>query len=210
MEPSHSQTTNKTRKPKVTSFFPLQKLKGTQPTKTPAIRAVHLEEEGSEEEAGTKSEDPDGIEGVTEEFIVCLARAVKETQKDEKWCYHCSSTDHFIRECLLVKASRSATHLNQKEGQHWRREPRQLKSGQPSQKCPRKGSPKCRKLHTDSFLESQPLSLLVGVENIAKVRISRESCMALLDNSVQINTIMPNFIEECSLNVGPLSDLVGR
>ena len=44
MEPSHSQTTNKPSKPKTTSFFPLQKLKGTQPTKTPVVRAVHLEE----------------------------------------------------------------------------------------------------------------------------------------------------------------------
>ena len=34
----------------------------------------------------------------------------------EKQCYHCSSTDHFIYECLLVKGSRSATHLNWKEG----------------------------------------------------------------------------------------------
>ena len=34
--------------------------------------------------------------------------------------------------------------------------------------------------------------------------------MALLDNGAQINTITPSFIEEDSLNVGPLSDLVGR
>ena len=65
MVPSHSQTTNKVSKPKVTSFFPLQKLKDTQPTKTPAVRAVHDEEEGSAEEAGTESKDPDGIKGVT-------------------------------------------------------------------------------------------------------------------------------------------------
>ena len=115
-EPFHSQTTNKMSKPKATSFFPLQKLKGTQATKTPAIRAVHLEEEGSDEEMGAKSKDPDGIDGVTEEFIVCLARAVKEAQQDEKWCYHCSSMDHFIHKCPLVKTSRSAIHLNQKEG----------------------------------------------------------------------------------------------
>ena len=74
---------------------------------------MHLEEEGSEEESGAKSEDPNGIEGVTDEFIVYLVRAVKETQ-DKKWCYHCSSTNYFICECLLVKAS--ATHLNHKEG----------------------------------------------------------------------------------------------
>ena len=34
--------------------------------------------------------------------------------------------------------------------------------------------------------------------------------MALLDSGAQINTIMPGFIENHSLDVGPLSDLMGR
>ena len=34
--------------------------------------------------------------------------------------------------------------------------------------------------------------------------------MAFLDNSTQINTIMPKFIENHSLDGGPLSDLIGR
>ena len=34
--------------------------------------------------------------------------------------------------------------------------------------------------------------------------------MALLDNSAQINTITPSFIKTHSLEVGPLSDLVGK
>ena len=34
--------------------------------------------------------------------------------------------------------------------------------------------------------------------------------MALLENGTQINTIMPGFIENLSLVVGPLSDLVSR
>ena len=51
MEPSCNQTADKLSKSKVRSFFPLWKLKGTQPTKTPTVRAVHLEEEGSDEEA---------------------------------------------------------------------------------------------------------------------------------------------------------------
>ena len=42
MEPSHNQMADKPSKPKVTSFFPLQKLKGTQPTKALSIRVVHL------------------------------------------------------------------------------------------------------------------------------------------------------------------------
>ena len=92
IEPSHSQTTDKTNKPKATSFFPLWKLKGTQPTKTPALRVAHLEEEGSDKELAAENEDPNGMDGVTEEFIVHLARAVKDAQQDEKHCYHCSST----------------------------------------------------------------------------------------------------------------------
>ena len=34
--------------------------------------------------------------------------------------------------------------------------------------------------------------------------------MVLLDNSVQINNIIPSFVKEHSLDVGPLLDLVGR
>ena len=37
MEPSHSQMANNTSKLKVTSFFPLWKLKDTQPARTPAV-----------------------------------------------------------------------------------------------------------------------------------------------------------------------------
>ena len=36
----------------------------------------------------TQSDDPCGIEGVMEEFMVHLARAVKDAQADEKCCYH--------------------------------------------------------------------------------------------------------------------------
>ena len=112
MEPSCSQAANNTSKPKAMSFFPLQKLKGTQPTKTPAGHVAHLEEKSSDKEEGTESKDPNGINGVTEEFIVCLTRAVKDAQQEEKCCYHCSSPEYFIHECPLVKASRTATHLN--------------------------------------------------------------------------------------------------
>ena len=102
MEPSWSHTIDNTAKPKLTSFFPLWKLKGTQ--------------ESAEKDEGVDSEDPDGNEGVTEEFMVCLARAMKDAQKEEKHCYHCSSLDHFICDCPLVKASRMNSHLNHKEG----------------------------------------------------------------------------------------------
>ena len=78
MEPSCSQTADSTSKPKAMSFFPLQKLKGTQPARTPAVQVAHLEEDSTDKEEGTKSEDPDGIKGMIKELAVHLARAVKE------------------------------------------------------------------------------------------------------------------------------------
>ena len=79
---------------------------------------MHLEHLG--EDAGNsedpESDDPSGIKGVTEEFMIHLARAVKDAQVDEKCCYHCSSPEHFICNCPLVKTSRDTKQLNGKEG----------------------------------------------------------------------------------------------
>ena len=51
---------------------------------------------------------------------------------------------------------------------------------------------------------------MVQGQKMARVRVNGESCMALLDNGAQINTIMPSFVKTHSLEVGPLSDLVSR
>ena len=45
---------------------------------------MHLEEEDAGSNKDNKSDDPSGIEGVTEEFMVHLARAVKDAQMEEK------------------------------------------------------------------------------------------------------------------------------
>ena len=45
-----------------------------------------------------------------------MARAVKDAQANEKHCYHCSSPEHFICNCLLIKTSRDKKQLNEKEG----------------------------------------------------------------------------------------------
>ena len=84
-------------RPRATSFFPLRKLKGSQLfTKKPGIRLAQLDEEGINEGKDQESDDPNGIKGVMEEFMVQLARVVKDAQMDEKCCYHCSSPEHFI------------------------------------------------------------------------------------------------------------------
>ena len=77
---------------------------------------MHLEEEEADGGEDSESDDPGGIKGVTEEFMVKLARVVKDTQVDKKHCYHCSSPEHFIHNCPLMKNSRDKKQLNGKEG----------------------------------------------------------------------------------------------
>ena len=61
----------------------------------------------------------------------------------------------------------------------------------------------------DSLLDSRPLSALPWGQNVAKVKINGESCKALLDNGMQINTITPNYVKNHSLEMGLITDLIG-
>ena len=100
-----------------TSFFPLQKPKGKQPaSKVPAMQLAHLEEEGAGRDKVKGKDDSERINGVTGEFMVHLARAVKDTQTEEKHFYPCSSPEHFIRNYPLMKTLREKLQLNSKEG----------------------------------------------------------------------------------------------
>ena len=95
----------------------MRKLKGNQLlSKKPTIHLVHLEEEEADDGKDPESDDPGGIKGVMEEFMVQLARVVKDAQSDEKCSYHCSSPKHFICNCPLMKTSRDKKQLNGKEG----------------------------------------------------------------------------------------------
>ena len=58
-------------KPRTASFFPLRKLKGNLPlSKKLTFCLVHLEEEDADDGEDPESDDPGGIEGVTDEFLV--------------------------------------------------------------------------------------------------------------------------------------------
>ena len=82
---------------KATSFFPLQRAQEQSASCQSLCTGWHTSEEKSVDgEEGVDGEDPDCIKGVTEEFIICLARAVKYAQQTEKCCYHCDIPDHFI------------------------------------------------------------------------------------------------------------------
>ena len=44
--------------------------------------------------------------------MVWLGRVVKDAQMEKKHCYHCSSPEHFICNCQLMKTTRDKKQLN--------------------------------------------------------------------------------------------------
>ena len=57
------------------------------------------------------------------------------------------------------------------------------------------------------LLNPNPLNWWSRPENIAHVWIDGEDSRVLLDSGSTINVVTPTFVEVCSLDVGPLSDL---
>ena len=187
-------------KPRTTSFFPLRKLKGNQTIlKKPAVHLAHLEEEGTGNDEDQDSDDPSRIEGVVEEFVVW----------DEKCCYFCSSPEHIIHNCPLTKTSGEKKQLNSKEGMTSMKQPGPLWQQPMPWRAPKQRLSRHKNHFTDSLLESGPLSAVAWVENVGTVRINGESCRALLDNGAQINTIMPKYVSDHSLQVGQITNILG-
>ena len=77
-----------------------------------------------------------------------------------------------------------------------------------SANIPRQHSLSIKTLQKTPFLNPDPLTHWNMPESIAQVRIDNESCWALLDNGSTINAVTPEFVEACSLDIGPLSNLV--
>ena len=68
---SRIQTADGPSKPRTTSFFPLRKPKGNQPlSKKPTVCLAQLEEEDADDDEDPESDDPGGIKGVMEEFMI--------------------------------------------------------------------------------------------------------------------------------------------
>ena len=74
---------------------------------------------------------------------------------------------------------------------------------------PPKGGSRIGPTSQTPFLNPDPFQRWYGMENIAKVGINGESCMALLDNGAQVNTITPKYVKEHSSPVGPITNLMG-
>ena len=197
-------------KPRTTSFFPLRKLKGNQPfPNKPAMWLAQWEEEDTDDGEEQESDDPDGIKGVMEEFMVQLDRVVKDTQMDEKHCYHCSCSEHFIHNCPLMKTTRDKKQLNWKEGMAMTKGDQTPPLQQAPKRAPRRRLRRHETTFADSLLESKSFSAMVWNREHGQSEDKWGSCLALLDNGAQVNTIMPRYVKEHSLQVGPITNLMG-
>ena len=141
--------------------------------------------------------------------MVCLARAVKDAQADEKHCYHCSSPEHFICNCLLVKTSREKRQVKWEEGDGVDKGSPDPSGNDKCHRAPHRGSWGVKTSLQTPFLNLDPSQQWYGVEKVARVRLNGESCMSLLDNGTQINTITLKYISDHLLQVGPITNLIG-
>ena len=142
--------------------------------------------------------------------MIWLARVVKDAQMDEKCCYHCSSPKHFIHNCLLMITTRDRKTVKW-EGGHGNDEwnPGPSEHNKHHKEPPEGGSGSMKTTLQTPFLNPDPFQQWYGIENVAKVKINGESYMALLDNGAQVNIIMPRYVSKHSLQVGPITDLMG-
>ena len=123
-----------------------------------------------------------------------LARAMKDTQMEGMHCYHCSSLEHFICNCPLVKALGVKSHFKLQGGDGTKEgSPNPSNKSDHTEGSHRSGAKGIEKCVQTPFLNPDPFQHWYGAKNVAKVKINRQSCMALLNNGVQINTIAPSY-----------------
>ena len=94
----------------------------------------------------------------------------------------------------------------------WKRDeeegkPDPSESNSHSTSIPRKSSQSQKTSQKVLFLTSDPLNWWSGLESIARVQMDGEDRLTLLDSGSTINVVTPEFVDVCSLDVGPLSNL---
>ena len=117
---------------------------------------------------------------------------------------------HFICNCPIIKTSREKKQLNGQGGDGINEgslDP--SNNSQCIKEPPDGGSQGVKTTQQTPFWNPDPFQHWHRVENIARVKINGESCIALLDNGAQINTIMPKYVSDHSLQMGVITNLLG-
>ena len=172
------------------------------------MHLAHLEEESAEKDEEVESKDPNSIDRITEELMVHLARAMKDTQVEEKCCYHFGALHLWLP---ISKNIKSEYAFKLQGGDCTKEGSLSLSDKSDHTKNHPGGGPQGVGWHAQTpFLNPDPFQCWYGVKNVAIVKINGESCMALLSNGVQINTIMPSYVKSHLLEMGPITNLISR
>ena len=95
-------------------------------------------------------------------LMVCLGRAVKDNQADEKCCYHCSSLEHFIWQLPTHKDFQGKETVKWQGGDGFNEgSPDPSDNNQCHEEPPDGGSQGVKTTPQTALLESRPLSVLV-------------------------------------------------
>ena len=96
-----------------------------------------------------------------------------------------------------------------RRGWHQWREPGPSNNNKCHEEPPDRGSWGIKTTLKTPFLNPDPFQQWYGIDIVARLKINGGSCMNLLDNGAQINTITPGYISEHSLQVGLITNLMG-
>ena len=195
IEPSCSQTADNTSKPKATSFFPLPLLKGTQPTRTPAVWVAHLEEEGANMKEVLRVKTPMALR-------VWLRSLWYTSLGSER----CSAGEmllplqqpRILYSWMPIGKGIKNSHPFKLKGGDGTREgsPDPFSQGDQVEDAPGWDAQAIGHQTQIPFLNPNPFHWWYGIKNVARVRINGESCMALLDKGAQIKHYHAGFCWE--------------
>ena len=122
----------------------------------------------------TESEDPDGIKGITEEFIVCLARAVKDAQQEKIHCYYCRVLAALYLQLPIGEVVPNRLTFKPKGGDGTKEgSPGPSRKSDHAKGTPRRDAQDIGHHAQTPFLNPDPYHQWYGIKNLARVRVNQ-------------------------------------
>ena len=141
-------------------------------------------------------------------WVYCPFCQCSQAVPEKNWnCFGCGSPDHLVKLLEGPQQDCQKTQFKCKRGDDKEGRWEASETSSHSTSIPEWGSQSLKTSQKAPFLNPNPLTQWSGPENIVWVKIDGESSWALLNSCLIINVVTPEFVEVCSLDVGPLSDL---
>ena len=160
-----------------------------------------------EEEVETSEGGQETPSEIRDQIIIHFTNTVKLYQKKNWNCFRCGIPDQLVKDCPKdLTGSPEKWVLMKKKG--WqRREAGPLRNPQLLKHHSWMRLPESKDIPNDPFLNPNSLNHWSGPKNIAWVWMDGKSSWALWDSGSTINVVTAEFVEVCSMDIGPLSNL---